>query len=104
MPPKPLFRRNSLKLPAGKQIQCLYGPFNEGTSVRDNIDMAQRIVYNYGNRQHMRVDLFNGETDGAIQMKDSDNRECTGMICLFNKGAWKGNHFIPYFKRRTSIK
>jgi len=98
MPPKALFRRNSLKLPAGKQIQCLYGPFNEGTSVRDNIDMAQRIVYNYGNRQHMRVDLFNGETDGAIQMKDSDNRECTGMICLFNKGAWKGNHFIPYVK------
>jgi hypothetical protein len=80
MPPKPLFRRNSLKLNAGKKIQCLYGPFNEGTSVRDNIDMAQRIVYNYGDRQHMRVDLFDG--DGDIQMKDSDNRECTGMIYM----------------------
>ena len=98
MPPKALFRRNSLKLNAGKKIQCLYDPFNDGTSVRDNIDMAQRIVYNYGNRSHMRVELFNGETDGDIQMKDSDNRECTGMICLFNKGSWKGNHFIPYVK------
>jgi len=94
MPPKPLFRRNSLKLPAGKQIQCLYGPFNEGTSVRDNIDMAQRIIYFYGNRPHMRVGFFDG--DGDIQMKDSDNRECTGMICLFNKGV--SNHFIPYVK------
>jgi len=94
MPPKPLFRRNSLKLPAGKQIQCLYGPFNEGTSVRDNIDMAQRIIYFYGNRPHMRVGFFDG--DGDIQMKDSDNRECTGMICLFNKGV--NNHFIPYVK------
>jgi len=89
-----LFRRNSLKLPAGKQIQCLYGPFNEGTSVRDNIDMAQRIIYFYGNRPHMRVGFFDG--DGDIQMKDSDNRECTGMICLFNKGV--SNHFIPYVK------
>ena len=80
MPPKALFRRNSLKLNAGKKIQCLYDPFNDGTSVRDNIDMVQRIVYNYGNRPHMRVDLFNGETDSDIQMKDSDNRECTGMI------------------------
>ena len=94
MPPKPLFRRNSLKLPAGKQIQCLYGPFNEGTSVRDNIDMAQRIIYFYGNRSHMRIGFFDG--DGDIQMKDSDNRECTGMICLFNKGV--SNHFIPYVK------
>ena len=98
MPPKPFFRRNSLKLPAGKQIQCLYGAFNDGTSVRDNIDMAQRIVYNYGDRSHMRVELFNGETDGDIQMTDSDNRTCTGMICLFNKGQWKGHHFIPYVK------
>ena len=96
MPPKPLFRRNSLKLNAGKQIQCLYGPFNEGTSVRDNIDIAAAILYYYGTRSHMRVDLFDG--DGDIQMKDSDNRECTGMICLFNKGASKGNHFIPYVK------
>jgi len=94
MPPKPLFRRNSLKLPAGKQIQCLYGPFNEGTSFRDNIDMAQRIIYFYGKRPHMRVGFFDG--DGDIQMNDSDNRECTGMICLFNKGV--SNHFIPYVK------
>jgi hypothetical protein len=96
MPPKPFLRRNSLKLPAGKQIQCLYGPFNEGTSVSDNINMAQRIVYNYGDIQNMQVGLFNGE--GDIQMTDSDNKACTGMICLFgNRGSSK-NHFIPYVK------
>ena len=96
MPPKPYLRRNSLKLNVGKQIQCLYNPLYETTTVDDNIDMARRIIYNYGDRQHMRVDLFNGQ--GDIQMKNLNDKECTGMICLFNRGSWKGNHFIPYVK------
>ena len=98
MPRRPYHRRKSLKTTAAKTIQNLYREPTEcgvGTTTAENIDIVRRIIFNYGNYSRMHVDFSD---EGDIEMKDQKNRDCTGMICLFQKSDSQVRHFIPYVK------
>ena len=98
MPHRPYHRRKSLKTTAAKTIQNLYRESTQcgiGTTTAENIDIVRRIIFNYGNYSRMHVDFSD---EGDIEMKDQKNRDCTGMICLFQKSDSQVRHFIPYVK------
>jgi hypothetical protein len=98
MPHTPYHRRKSLKTTAAKTIQNLYREPTQcgiGTTTAENMDILRRIIFHYGNYPRMQV---NFSDKGDIEMKDQKNRDCTGMICLFQKSDSQVRHFIPYVK------